>query len=242
MASSTTSPLRRPRVILFDVNETLLDMGPLKLAVNAAFGNKAAFNQWFGLLLQHSLVATVTDSYFAFATIADAALDMTAHMLQERPLTHAEKQALTARFAQLPSHPDVPEGLRQLRAAGYRLAAFTNSTAAALAEQLRYAGLTEYFDQQLSVDAVRRYKPHPDTYRYAIEEAGVGPRRGPARGRPRLGCGRGPGRGSRRRVPRPPRPDAVPAGPATHLPSPHPYRTGRAIGVTAGAPGLARHE
>ena len=175
MASSTTSPLRRPKVILFDVNETLLDMGPLKLAVNAAFGNKAAFNQWFGLLLQHSLVATVTDNYFAFATIADAALDMAAHMLQERPLTHAEKQALTARLVQLPPHPDVPEGLRQLRAAGYRLAAFTNSTTAVLAEQLRYAGLTEYFDQQLSVDAVRRYKPHPDTYRYAIEEAGVAP-------------------------------------------------------------------
>jgi len=175
MASSTTSPLRRPQVILFDVNETLLDMGPLKLAVNAAFGNKAAFNQWFGLLLQHSLVATVTDSYFAFATIADAALDMTAQMLQERPLTHAEKQALTARLVQLPPHPDVPEGLRQLRAAGYRLAAFTNSTAAVLAEQLRYAGLTEYFNQQLSVDVVRRYKPHPDTYRYAIEEAGVAP-------------------------------------------------------------------
>ena len=175
MASSTTSPLRRPQVILFDVNETLLDMGPLKLAVNAAFGNKAAFSQWFGLLLQHSLVATVTDNYFAFATIADAALDMAAHMLQERPLTHAEKQALTAQFTQLPPHPDVPEGLRQLRAAGYRLAAFTNSTATVLAEQLRYAGLTEYFDQQLSVDAVRRYKPHPDTYRYAIEKAGVAP-------------------------------------------------------------------
>ncbi|MGI4887306.1 MAG: haloacid dehalogenase type II [Janthinobacterium lividum] len=175
MAPSATSPPRRPQVILFDVNETLLDMGPLKLAVNAALGSPAAFNQWFGLLLQHSLVATVTDQYFTFGAIADAALDMAAHMLQAKPLTHADKHDLTARLTQLPPHPDVPAGLRQLRAAGYRLVAFTNSTAAALAEQLRYADLTEYFEQQLSVDAVRRYKPHPDTYRYALEQTGVGP-------------------------------------------------------------------
>jgi 2-haloacid dehalogenase len=175
MASVATAPVRRPQVILFDVNETLLDMTPIRRAVNAAFGNEAAFNQWFGLLLQHSLVATVTNQYFAFATIADAALDMTAHMLLAKPLTHAEKHALTALLTQLPPHPDVPAGLRQLRAAGYRLVAFTNSTSAALAEQLRYAGLTEYFEQQLSVDAVQRYKPHLDTYRYATEQAAAAP-------------------------------------------------------------------
>lgn len=175
MASTAASPLRRPQVILFDVNETLLDMGPVKRAVNAALGSPAAFNQWFGLLLQHSLVATVTDQYFAFSTIADAALDMAARMLQAKPLTHADKHDLTALLTQLPPHPDVPAGLRQLRAAGYRLVAFTNSTATALAEQLRYADLTEYFEQQLSVDAVRRYKPHPDTYRYALAQTGVAP-------------------------------------------------------------------
>lgn len=175
MASPATAPLRRPHIILFDVNETLLDMEPMKQAVNAALGNKAAFNQWFGLLLQHSLVATVTDKYFTFAAIADAALDMAAHMLQVPALSHSQKHELTALLTQLPPHPDVPAGLRQLRAAGYRLVAFTNSTATALAEQLRYAGLTEYFEQQLSVDAVHRYKPHPDTYHYALKQVGVAP-------------------------------------------------------------------
>lgn len=175
MASLVAAPLARPQVILFDVNETLLDMGPLKQAVNAAFSNKAAFSQWFGLLLQHSLVATVTDQYFNFATLADAALNMAATMLQEKPLLQAQKHALTTLLTQLPPHPDVPAGLRQLRDAGYRLVAFTNSTGAALAEQLRFAGLTEYFEQQLSVDAVHRYKPHPDTYRYALAQAAVAP-------------------------------------------------------------------
>jgi 2-haloacid dehalogenase len=171
----TSLPFRRPRVILFDVNETLLDMSPVKLVVNSAFGNKAAFTIWFGLLLQHSLVATVTDSYFAFGTIADAALDMTASKLEAKPLTMAEKHDITSLMSKLPPHPDVPAGLRQLRAAGYRLIAFTNSPPATLAEQLRHAELTDYFEQQLSVDAVRRYKPHPDTYLYAAQQAGVAP-------------------------------------------------------------------
>jgi 2-haloacid dehalogenase len=172
---SSTLSVIRPQVIFFDVNETLLDMSPLKAAVSEAFGQQGAFNQWFGLLLQHALVATVTDEYFNFGTLADVALDMTAHMLQTKPLTHAEKHALTSLLAQLPAHPDVPAGLDQLRTAGYRLVAFTNSPPATLAAQLQYAGLADYFELALSVEAVRRYKPHPDTYRYALGQAGVAP-------------------------------------------------------------------
>jgi 2-haloacid dehalogenase len=172
---SSNLPFHRPQVIFFDVNETLLDMSPLKASVSTAFGNPAAFNQWFGLLLQHSLVATVTDEYFNFGTLADAALDMTAHMLQTKALTHAEKHDLTELLKKLPAHADVPAGLDQLRAAGYRLVALTNSPPATLAAQLQHAGLADYFEQALSVDAVRRYKPHPDTYHYAAKQAGVLP-------------------------------------------------------------------
>ena len=165
----------RPQVIFFDVNETLLDMGPLKAAVNAAFESPAAFSQWFGLLLQHALVATVTDEYFNFGTLADAALDMTANMLAAKPLTHGQKHDLTALLTQLPPHADVPAALQRLRAAGYRLVALTNSPPATLAAQLAHAGLAEYFEQALSIEAVRRYKPHPDTYHYAAKQAGVLP-------------------------------------------------------------------
>ena len=48
--SANSLPARRPQVIIFDVNETLLDLSPLRLAVGEAFGAKTAFNQWFGLL------------------------------------------------------------------------------------------------------------------------------------------------------------------------------------------------
>ena len=166
-----------PPVILFDVNETLLDLSKLKKAVIAAFGNPAAFRQWFGLLLQYSLVDTVTERYHPFRAIGEAALDMAAAMLEEKPLKAAEKQQILALMAELPPHPDVEKGLEMLRKAGYKLVAFTNSTQAVLDAQLRYAGIIGYFEQGLSIDPVQRFKPHLATYHDAVRRAGTTPAR-----------------------------------------------------------------
>jgi len=166
---------RPAKVIFFDVNGTLLDMSKVKKAIIKAFGNKQAFNQWFLLLLQHSLVDTVTASYHGFGVIGDAALDMTAAMLQEKPLKPAKKQEILALMHELDVYPDVPAGLEILLQAGYRLIALTNSTQSGLDQQLKQAGIIGYFEQGLSVDSVQRYKPHPDTYHMAARQAGVAP-------------------------------------------------------------------
>lgn len=163
------------RAILFDVNETLLDMSPLKQAVGKAFGQPAAFRQWFGLLLQYSLVDTLTGQYHDFGTIAEAALDMAANMLEQKCLKPAERRRIIALFKELPPHKDVPKGLAMLQDAGYALVAFTNSPRRVLDEQLDYAGIISYFEQGLSVEMVRRYKPDGHTYRAAVQHLGVAP-------------------------------------------------------------------
>jgi 2-haloacid dehalogenase len=66
------------RIIVFDVNETLLNVRHLEPLFEEAFGDRAALREWFSLLLQHSEVATLADPYFDFATLARAALQMTA--------------------------------------------------------------------------------------------------------------------------------------------------------------------
>jgi 2-haloacid dehalogenase len=60
-----------------------------------------------------------------------------------------------------------------LHDAGLRLAALTNSAPAAAETQLSNAGLKEFFEQIISVDAVKRYKPAPEPYRWAAERLGV---------------------------------------------------------------------
>ncbi|WP_324674305.1 haloacid dehalogenase type II [Hymenobacter sp. GOD-10R] len=166
---------RSAKVIFLDVNGTLLDMSKVKKAVIKAFGNKQAFDQWFLLLLQHSLVDTVTTNYHPFNIIGEAALDMTAAMLEEKPLKLSKKQEIIALMQQLDAYPDVPAGLEHLLQAGYRLIALTNSPKSVLDQQLQHAGIIGYFEQGLSIDSIQRYKPHPETYHTAARQVGVAP-------------------------------------------------------------------
>jgi len=160
------------RVIVFDVNETLLDLRALDAPFERVFGNAAVRREWFAQFLQSALVATVTNTYSDFGTIGGAALDMTA---ARRGLTlSAEDRAqILGGIRTLPPHPEVRESLERLRAAGLRLATLTNSTAKVAEAQLANAGLTDFFEQILSADTVRRLKPAPEPYRMAAERLGV---------------------------------------------------------------------
>ncbi len=153
-------------VLVFDVNETLLDMTPLRRAVNNLMQNSRGFPVWFSMLLHHSLVANDTGSYHDFAAIAQATLQMTAHQFGIHTDEVSRKQALTA-IQQLPAFPDVKPGLQLLQEAGFTLATLTNSPPQTLAAQMEYAGLSGTFDIMMSIDAVQKYKPAPGTYRYA---------------------------------------------------------------------------
>jgi beta-phosphoglucomutase-like phosphatase (HAD superfamily) len=53
------------------------------------------------------------------------------------------------------------------------LATLTNSTAKVAEAQLTHAGLIDFFEQVLSVDAVRQFKPATGAYRMAARELGV---------------------------------------------------------------------
>lgn len=161
-------------IIVFDVNETLLDLSPLTPQFAAVFGDPSVTGRWFAQLLQLSLVATVTERYHDFATLAKEALRMQAkrHNLS---LSGREETRILDTLTQLPAHPDVPESLERLRAAGFRLVTLTNSPPATLQQQLSHAGILDYFEQTLSVDTVRLFKPHPKVYQTAATHLGVLP-------------------------------------------------------------------
>ncbi|HYM05662.1 MAG TPA: HAD-IA family hydrolase, partial [Terriglobales bacterium] len=75
----------------------------------------------------------------------------------------------------MPVHPEVPENLQRLRAAGFRMVTLTNSSPSAVKAQLQNSGLTRYFDESISVDSVRRYKPDLEVYRSAATHLGAQP-------------------------------------------------------------------
>ena len=160
------------RVCLFDVNETLLDLGALDPHFERVFGDAGVRQSWFLQVLQSALVATVTGVYSEFGAIGAAALDMTAER-QGVEISDEDRRAILGGMRELPPHPEVPEALDRLRDAGLRLAALTNNTAEVAEAQLGNAGLSDRFEQVLSADAVRRLKPAPEPYRAAAEALGV---------------------------------------------------------------------
>ena len=160
------------RVCVFDVNETLLDLGALDPHFEQAFGDAGVRRAWFLQLLQSALVATVTGTYSDFGEVGGAALEMVAER-EGVDLSDEDKQKFLGGMRQLPPHPEVAESLDRLRDAGLRLATLTNSTRQVAEAQMEYSGLRDYFEQILSADDVKRLKPAPEPYRMAAESLAV---------------------------------------------------------------------
>lgn len=160
------------RVCVFDVNETLLDLGALDPHFERVFGDASARQSWFGQFLALWLTEMVTGRYAEFGTIGGSALEMVAER-QGVNLSDEDKGQILGGMQELPAHPEVEENLGRLREAGIRLAALTNSTQQVANAQIDNAGLREHFEQVLSADAVKRLKPSPEPYRMAAESLEV---------------------------------------------------------------------
>ncbi len=161
-----------PRVCVFDVNETLLDLAALDEHFERAFGDASVRQAWFGQMIQSALVSIVTDAYSDFGAIGGAALQMTAE-IHGVDLSEEDRNSILTTVPKLPPHPEVEESLARLRDAGIRLASLTNSTQQVAESQMENSGLGKYFEQILSADTVQRLKPAPEPYRMAAESLGV---------------------------------------------------------------------
>ncbi|CAN5710316.1 haloacid dehalogenase type II [soil metagenome] len=161
-----------PRVCVFDVNETLLDLQALDPHFERVFGDASVRQEWFGQMIQSALVSIVTDAYSDFGSIGGAALQMTAER-HEVELSEEDQNSILTTVPQLPPHPEVREALDRLRDAGFRLATLTNSTQQVADQQMENSGLGEYFEQMLSADEVQHLKPAPEPYHLAAEKLDV---------------------------------------------------------------------
>jgi 2-haloacid dehalogenase len=163
-----------PRVIVFDVNETLLDLRGLDPAFERAFGDKSVRQQWFQQLLSSAMVSIITDAYSDFGTLGKAALEMTAERRGVH-LSQDDQQRILGTMRELPPHPEVRSALERLREAGLRLATLTNSTQQVAQAQMEHAGLGDLFEHVLSADTAKRLKPHRAAYESAAQALGVNP-------------------------------------------------------------------
>lgn len=165
----------RPAILFFDVNETLLDLSGLKRRIDDVLLTEGAATLWFTTMLQYSLVMTVSDQYAALSDIGVATLKMIAKN-HDVVLGDTEARDIVGSMRSLPAHPDVLPALVELKSMNFRLVALTNSSDAAVAGQLSNAGIGHLFERHLSVESLRRYKPHEGVYHWAANQLTQEPR------------------------------------------------------------------
>ena len=163
-----------PRVIVFDVMGTLLDVRALDPHFERFFGDGAVRKEWFRQTIQMAMAAALTNAYEDFGVQADTGLEMTARHYKVS-LLGEEKNLILSTLGRLRPYPEVVKSLARLRDAGLRLATLTNSTVQAVEAQLGYAGLRDYFEQVISADEIQCFKPAPEVYHLAAERLDVGP-------------------------------------------------------------------
>ncbi|NLS14805.1 haloacid dehalogenase type II [Vibrio sp. SM6] len=162
------------QTILFDINETVLDLSILKPKFHTHFGNEAYMSTWFAMLLHSSTVCLVTNTTSNFKTLALSALQALAGRL-DRIMPDEHYEDILSTFSRLPAYHDIKPAMTMLKDADFKLVAFSNSSSALLQSQLTFAGLNDYFDDIISVEQASTFKPAKEAYQFALQQLCIKP-------------------------------------------------------------------
>jgi 2-haloacid dehalogenase len=164
-----------PEVLVFDVNETLLDLESLNPLFGRIFGHPRVMREWLGHLVMYSMTLTLSGLYEDYLSLGRGLLKMVGD-IHGVEVTDDDLDALESGMRTLPAHADVDPALARLREAGFRMVTLTNSPPARGGlSPLEHAGLADYFERQFSVETTRAYKPSPSTYHMVAQELAVPP-------------------------------------------------------------------
>ncbi|HIF9324663.1 TPA: haloacid dehalogenase type II [Photobacterium damselae] len=159
-------------IIIFDINETILNLESLHKIFVDIFDNNLMLSQWFSKLLHTSAVCAITKVETNFFTLASITLD---NMFDDNQLelSKFDKKEFLNEFTRLQPYSDVIPALKYLKENGFKLIALSNSSSKLINEQLNNSGVISFFDEIISAEEVTTFKPDPQVYKYAAKRLGV---------------------------------------------------------------------
>ena len=143
----------RPEVVAFDVNETLLDLGPVRAALVELGQPADLLPAVVSRTLHTGATSAVTGTWCRFREAFDAAL------AQVTELGDAERSRVADTFLELAPHPDVEPALRRLVAAGVRVVTLTHGSPGVAEAGLERGGVSPLVERSLSSELIRAWKP-----------------------------------------------------------------------------------
>lgn len=160
--------------LAFDVYGTLIDTTGIAKALERHAGPKTqAFTaMWRDKQLEYSFRRGLMQNYRHFAECTKNALDYCCTALGIE-IAEPDRLALMAEYKVLPAYDDARMALDILEKAGFRLFAFSNGRAEDVAGLLKHAGIEHHFQDVISTDEIKSFKPNPAVYAHFLRRAGA---------------------------------------------------------------------
>jgi len=157
------------KAIAFDAFP-IFDPRPIFALAETLFPGKgpALSNAWKIRQFEYQWLRALAGHYVDFWQATEAALLFSAKQLK-LTLSDKKRKQLMAAYLELKPWPDVVPALTLLNDANIRLAFLSNMTPAMLNTNMHNAGLDKYFEQVISTDSIKTYKPDPRAYQLGVD-------------------------------------------------------------------------
>lgn len=161
------------RAVAFDAF-VIFDPRPIFALAEQLFPGKGAelSGVWRIRQFEYTWLRALSGQYADFWRVTEDAL-VYAAAAARLELTPENREQLMRAYLAIKAYPDALPGLQTLRGAGIRLGLLSNMTGEMLEAGIRNSGLEGLFEQVLSTDRQRTYKPDPRAYRMAIDAFGL---------------------------------------------------------------------
>jgi 2-haloacid dehalogenase len=127
---------------------------------------------WRAKQFEYGFLRSITDRHENFFKVTEDALDYTAEAMKLTVLPN-DKEALLNAYLSLEPWPDAVDGLRKLKEAGLRIITISNLSNKMLTANAEHANIVHLFDDLLSTEANRTYKPDPRAYQLGLDKLGL---------------------------------------------------------------------
>ncbi len=175
--NDTKTPSPGIQAVLFDAYGTLFDVYSVGLLAEQLFPGRgqALSVMWRDKQIEYThLVSTSSHGahYQPFWDLTRAALRYACKRLG-LDLSDEGEDKLMNQYRHLSAFPENRDVLQALKNRGIVTGILSNGDPAMLAAAVKSAGLQDLIDHVISVDAVRKYKTHPDAYALGLQATGL---------------------------------------------------------------------
>ena len=161
--------MKNIKVIIFDAYGTLFDVNSAAEKCKNKIGEKwePFANYWRTTQLEYTWLRSLMGRHQDFWKVTEQSLDKSMKIFQ---IDTSMKDELLDLYKVLSTFPEVKETLKKLKEKNYKLAILSNGTPSLLKELVSSNNLESIFDDVLSIEEVKIYKPHPNVYNIPIKK------------------------------------------------------------------------